>query len=88
MKIVQILKYSKILLKGVNKTIKNETRDFQEHQQALQDLAGNLLSGMGYLMPPHPLTNFEIHKYYKNEPRFNGVFSRDISHTKKVVGHT
>ena len=28
-------------------------------------------------MPPHPLTNFEIQKYYKNEPRFNGVYSRD-----------
>ena len=24
---------------------------------------------MGFLMPPHPLTNFEIQKYYKNEPR-------------------
>ena len=23
------------------------------------------------------LTNFEIQKYYKNEPRFNGVFSQD-----------
>ena len=31
------------------------------------------------LMPPHPLTNFEIKKYYKNEPRFNGVYSRDNS---------
>ena len=28
-------------------------------------------------MPPHLLTNFEIRKYYKNEPRFNGVYSRD-----------
>ena len=28
-------------------------------------------------MLPHPLTNFEIQKYYDNEPRFNGVFSRD-----------
>ena len=28
-------------------------------------------------MLPHPLTNFEIQKYYENEPRFNGVFSRD-----------
>ena len=28
-------------------------------------------------MPPHPLTNFEIQKYYQNEPKFNGVFSRD-----------
>ena len=32
---------------------------------------------MGSLTPPHPLTNFEIQKYYENEPRFNGVFSRD-----------
>ena len=31
---------------------------------------------MGFLMPPHPLTNFEIQRYYQNEPRFNGVFSR------------
>ena len=28
-------------------------------------------------MPPHPLTNFEIKKYYQNELRFNGVYSRD-----------
>ena len=28
-------------------------------------------------MPAHPLTNFEIQEYYKNEPRFNGVYSRD-----------
>ena len=32
---------------------------------------------MGLLMPPHPLTNFEIQRYYQNEPRFNGVFSRN-----------
>ena len=28
-------------------------------------------------MPPHPLTNFEIIDYFKNEPRFNGVYSRN-----------
>ena len=28
-------------------------------------------------MPPHSLTNFELRKYYQNEPRFNGVYSRD-----------
>ena len=28
-------------------------------------------------MPPHPLTSFEIQKYYQNEPRFSGVYSRD-----------
>ena len=32
---------------------------------------------MGFLMLPHPLTNFEIQKYYQNEPRFNGVFSKN-----------
>ena len=29
------------------------------------------------MIPPHPLTNFEIQAYYQNEPRFNGVFNRD-----------
>ena len=29
------------------------------------------------MIPPHPLTNFEIETYYQNEPRFNGVYSRD-----------
>ena len=28
-------------------------------------------------MPPHSLTNFEIIKFYENESRFNGVYSRD-----------
>ena len=28
-------------------------------------------------MPPHPLTNFEIPKYYLNLKRFNGVYSRN-----------
>ena len=28
-------------------------------------------------MPPHPLTNFEIREYYQDEPKFNGVFSRN-----------
>ena len=38
---------------------------------------------MGFLIPSPPLTNFEIQKYYKNEPRFNGVFSR-INLPKKI----
>ena len=28
-------------------------------------------------MPPHLLKNFEIQKYYQNESKFYGVFSRD-----------
>ena len=35
-----------------------------------------------YLIPSHPLTNFEIQKYYQNEPRFNGVYSKDNLHDK------
>ena len=54
-------------------------------------LLGNLLTGKGIvkasegskkkklnsLLPFHPLTNIEITEYYSNEPRFNGVYSRD-----------
>ena len=32
---------------------------------------------MGFLMLSHPLTNFEMQMYYENEPRFNGVYSRN-----------
>ena len=98
MKIVQALKDSNILLKGVRKTIKNETKEQKEGFSSmllctlgaslLGDLLTKKLSGKGTvrtregikkksLMPPHPLTNFEIKKYYENEPRFNGVYSRD-----------
>ena len=34
------------------------------------------LKKKGFLIPPHPLTNFETQKYYRNEPRFNWVYSR------------
>ena len=29
-------------------------------------------------MPRYPLTNFEIQKYYQNEPKFIGVFQEII----------
>ena len=28
-------------------------------------------------MPPHPLTNFEMQKYYQNQRKFNGVYLRN-----------
>ena len=96
---------SNVLLKGVTKTIKNETREQKGGflsmllgtlgASLLGDLLTKNLSGKGTvragegflragegikkkaLMPAHPLTNFEIQEYYKNEPRFNGVYSRD-----------
>ena len=36
-------------------------------------------------MPTHTLTNFEIQKYYGNEPKFNGVYSRN-NLSKIIVG--
>ena len=37
-------------------------------------------------MSPHPLTNFEIQKYYQNEPKLNGVYSRyDLPKIKNGV---
>ena len=32
---------------------------------------------MRFLIPPHPLTDFELEMYYQNETRFKGVFSRN-----------
>ena len=54
-------------------------------------LLGNLLTGKGtikagedtiqswskFLIPPIALTNFEIQKYYQNESKFNGVYSKN-----------
>ena len=28
-------------------------------------------------MLSHPLTNFETKKYFENEPKFNGVYSKN-----------
>ena len=30
-----------------------------------------------FLMPSHPLTNFEIQKHYQNESKFEGVYLRN-----------
>ena len=113
MKIIKALENSGILLKGVSKAIKNETKEHKGGFLSMllgtlgASLLGNLLtSGKGImragdgivragsgsvasrakgdgskknlnsLLPFHPLTNIEISEYYKNETRFNGVYSR------------
>ena len=38
---------------------------------------GNKKTPLNSLLPFHPLTNIEISEYYGNEPRFNGVYSRN-----------
>ena len=34
-------------------------------------------------MPPYPLINFEIQRYYQNKPQFNGVYSRNLLNRSK-----
>ena len=115
MKIIEAPENSGILLKGVSKTIENETKEQRGGSLSMllgtlgASLLGNLLSGgkgimrsdegvvragegnvvsrakgersekkpLNLLLPFHPLTNIEISEYYKNEPRFNGVYSRN-----------
>ena len=38
-------------------------------------------------MPLHPITKFEIQKYYHNQPRYNGVYSRDKLQKIKDEAH-
>ena len=106
MKIIEALENSGILLKGVSKTIENETKEQKGGFLSMllgtlgASLLGNLLSGgkgimragdgivragegsgskkkLNLLLPFHPLTNIEVSEYYKNEPRFDGVSSRN-----------
>ena len=104
MKIIEALENSGILLKGVSKTIENETKEQRGGFLSMPletlraSLLGNLLTVKGIMragdgivragsgskkkilnsqLPFHLLTNIEINEYYKNEPRFNGVYSRN-----------
>ena len=50
----------------------------QKNEKELKELVMVIIQKIKWiLIKSHPLTNFEIQKYYENEPRFNGVFSRD-----------
>ena len=114
-KIIEALENSDTLLKGVTKTIENETKEQRGGFLSMllgtlgASLLGNLLTGgkemmrahqgivragegsvasrakgegakknnLNSLLPFHPLPNIEINEYYINEPRFNGVYSRN-----------
>ena len=113
-KIIEALENLGILLKGVSKTIENETKEQRAGFLSIllgtlgASLLGNLLTGgkgimragegsiasrakgegivrvgegskkkLNLLLPFHPLTIIELSEYYKNEPKFNGVYSRD-----------
>ena len=38
-------------------------------------------------MPPHPLTNFEIQRYYQSEPTFTGVYPKNNLPKRKDVAY-
>ena len=76
--------------RGVNragegtKSISEETTSTRQNQGIVRASYGNKKSSRsnnkkqnGFLIPPHPLTYFEIQKYYHNQRSFNGVYSRD-----------
>ena len=103
MKIIKALENSDILLKGVSKTITNETKEQRGGFLSMllgtlgASLLGNLLTGGNSIMragdgivragsgskkkTKFTITfssfNKEISEYYKIEPRFNGVYSRN-----------
>ena len=52
-------------------------RSLNSYKKGKKNCKSWLWKRMGFLMVHHPLTNFEIQKYYENKPRFNDVFSRD-----------
>ena len=55
-----------------------EQEFFREIRSSLEQVKAQLeLVWSIFSMPPHLLINFEIQKYYQNEPKFNGVYSRN-----------
>ena len=121
MKIIEALENSGILLKGVTKTIKNETKEQRGGFLGMllgtlgASLLGKLFTGgkgmmragdrivsagdgiirtgegskknnLNLLLQFHPLNNIEISEYYSNEPRFNGVYSRNYLPNKIKKG--
>ena len=88
MEIVKSLEESGLLIKRVSETIKNETKEQKGGFLSMSlgtlntNLLGNLLTGKGtiraqFLMPPYLLTIFERQKYYHNELKFNGIYSKN-----------
>ena len=60
--------------KGINRAGEEIIRaGYVSKISSIKDLQFNKM----FLIPPHPFANLEIQKCYQNEPRFNGVYSRD-----------
>ena len=86
MKIVKWLEESGLLIKGISGTVKNKT--IEQKGGFFSMLLGTLVvsilaarrsnnSRWKFLMLSHPLTKFEIQKYYQSEHKFNDAYSRN-----------
>ena len=90
MKIVKSIEESGLMIKEISETIKNEAKE--QKRRVSYNVIRNISccyirkcinrnwsnkSRSNFLMSLHPLTNFEIQKYYQNDPKFNGVYSRN-----------
>ena len=85
MKTVNSLQESGLLIKSVSKTIKNEEKEqcYKIHYEIYKQVKSQLkqvntrLEQARIFMPSYPLINFEMQRYYQNEPKFNGIYSRN-----------
>ena len=64
-----------MLIGTLGLSLRNKQSRRRNNQSQLWVL--NIFDQKKFLIPPHPSTNREIQKYYQNDPRFNGVYSRD-----------
>ena len=97
MKIIKSLEESRLLITGIIEKIQIEAKGKRGLFLSIllgtvgASLLENLLTGKGVKKSKscnihgQGLTSFEIQKYYQNEPKFNGVYSRDnLSKIKDV----
>ena len=97
MKIVNSLKESGLLLKGICGTIKMKNK-----KEKKRTTSSNVVSNISYYkrkrsnksrskfsMSFHPSINFEIQQYYQSESKFNGIYLRNslskINHQADVI---
>ena len=77
MKIIKSPEESGLGIKVFSEIIQNEAKEQEDGFLIMlfNTLGASLLQI--FLIPPHLLTNFELQKYYQNEPKFNVVYSRN-----------
>ena len=88
-----------MLIKGVTQAIENETESTIRYsgckyigeyfsRSGCHQKMTVCQSWRGFLILPHPLTNFEIQRCYQNGPKVKGCYSRiKLTKTMKDAAH-